>query len=226
MGRWSSERLAALSGVAFVVLFIVGFSIGGESPGIDESNDAWVAYFLDKHTEGLIASAVLGLAVIAFIWFVSTIATRIRRAGEDRLAAVAFGGGMVSAAAFIATIGLWTALAYRIALDVPDEVKGLVIVAQTMDTFSNYAGAAAFFAVAIAAWRSGVFPRWWAALSGAAAVIVGFGGGALMNDGFYSPDGAYYWIVIITYMVWSLGMSALLFASAKEEAPRAATATA
>jgi hypothetical protein len=43
-------------------------------------------------------------------------------------------------------------------------------------------------ATAIASWRTLLFPRWWAWVSAAAAVVMVSGGATLAKTGFYRPE--------------------------------------
>jgi hypothetical protein len=71
-------------------------------------------------------SILLGLALITFVWFAGSLATRLRDAGEPRLAAVAFGGAVATAAVFAIGIAVQAAVAYRIASERPTLVKSFV----------------------------------------------------------------------------------------------------
>src|SRR5207249_3791445 len=104
MTKWNWERLAAGSGVLFVALFLAAFFVPGKEPNLSDSNAKWVN-FVHDHTRELKVSAILfGLAFIAFLWFAGSLATRLREAGEQRLAAIAFGSSVATVT--IAAIGI------------------------------------------------------------------------------------------------------------------------
>ena len=117
MGRWSADRLAATSGIAFVVLFIVSFFSATKPPDSTDSNAQWVTYFVDHHRATLISAVLLGAAVMFFIWFAGSVGAALRTAGEQRLAAVAFGGGVATAAMGLSAAAVQGALAYGIAIE-------------------------------------------------------------------------------------------------------------
>jgi hypothetical protein len=98
MAKWNWERLAAGSGILFVVLFIVAFVIPGKPPTMSADNTKWVHYVLSNSREIKVSSILLGLALITFVWFAGSLAARLRYAGESRLAAIAFGGAVATAA--------------------------------------------------------------------------------------------------------------------------------
>jgi hypothetical protein len=100
MAKWNWERLAAGSGILFVVLFIVGFFIPGKPPTMSAGNTKWVHYVVSNSREIKVGSILLGLALITFVWFAGSLAARLRDAGEPRLAAIAFGGAVATAAVF------------------------------------------------------------------------------------------------------------------------------
>lgn len=227
MGRWSADRLAATSGIAFVVLFIAAFFSATKPPDSTDSNAQWVTYFVDHHRATLISAVLLGAAVIFFIWFAGSVGAALRNAGEARLGAVAFGGGVATAAVAIVIAGLQGALAYRIAIDSPASVKAFVDLAYGVQVVISFPVAVLIGATAIASWRSDAFPQWWAGTSGVAAVVMVSGGGALAHSGFYRPDGAWSFVTLIVFLVWTLVTSGWLVMRTHAEAmPRTAAAAA
>src|SRR5438093_1537259 len=96
MGSWNWDRPAAASALPAIVLFVVGGFLPGTPPALDESRAKIVDYFASNHRAGLIGNILGGLAFIALLWFASHIAATLRRAGEDRLAAVSFGGAIIA----------------------------------------------------------------------------------------------------------------------------------
>jgi hypothetical protein len=225
MGRWSADRWAATSGIVFVALFIVSFFTATKPPDSTDPNSQWVTYFVDHHRATLISAVLLGAAIVFFIWFAGSVAAALRNAGEQRLAAVAFGGGVATAAAAIVIAGLQGGLAYRIAIDSPANVKAFVDFSYSVQTLISFPVAVLIGATAIASWRSGAFPRWWAQLSGLAAIVMVSGGGALAHSGFYRPDGPWAFVTLINFLVWTLVTSGWLVMRTHAEAtPKAAAA--
>jgi hypothetical protein len=225
MGKWSADRLAATSGIAFVVLFVVAFFTATDPPDSSDPNSEWVTYFTDHHRGTLAASVLLGAAVMFFIWFAGSLAAALRDAGERRLGLVAFGGGVATAAVGLTIAGVQGALAYRIALDSPASVKAFVDLFYVGGCFISFPIAVTIGATAIAAYRSGAFPRWWAWISGIAAIVMVSGGGAVAHSGFYRPDGPWAFVTLIVFLVWVLVTSCwLAFKTLAQPAPEAAPA--
>ena len=226
MGKWSADRLAASSGFVFLALYIVAMFVVPKPPSLSSPNAKVAAYYIEHHRAGLVQTVLLGLSAIAFLWFIGSLAALIRNAGETRLASVALAGG-------IATVGLGflgttinAALFERVALESPSMAGGLHVIAVTAFTVIGFATATIAFATALAVSRTKVLPAWYAAITAIGGVVFLFGGGALTFSGFYSPQGTYWWIATVVFLVWTLVTTAELVqhAAAGQEAPRAAMA--
>lgn len=225
MGRWNWERLAPLSGLVFIVLLIVSIAIPDQPPDLDSVAAKFDAYVLDNARELKIGAILSGLAAFALIWFLGCLAARIREAGEQRLAATAFGAGMVVIAMYGVSSAIMAGLAFETASGPPAAAKDLFTIAIVAQVISSLPGSVIPAATAVASWRSKAFPQWYGALTGLLAVVGVFGGAALATDGFYSPTGGYSWIANIAFFVWVVLTSGLLWQQAAgEKAPRAAQA--
>ena len=219
-GRWNWDRLAAGSGIVFVALFVAGFLTATKPPSLNATNSKWVHYALGHTKELKISSALFGLAVIAFLWFAGSLATRLRDSGERRLA-MTFLAGVAGAVGTVGVLIAGQVALVRIAVDSPGQVKSWVDFLQLANIAVNFATVAVIGTVAIASLRSGVFPRWFGMLSGLAAVAFAFGGAAFAQSGFYAPDGGYAMIVNIVFAAWVLVTSGMMVMGI-ERAPRAA----
>ena len=208
MSKW--DRLAAGAGIGFVALFVAGFSATTKPPSLSAGNAKWVAYFRDHSREIKSSSILYGLALIAFLWFAASLATRLRAAGEQRLGATVLGGAGATAGAFLVASAIQAALAFQIALESPAQVKAFVDLFYAVGIVVGFTVGVVLGATAIAALRSGALPRWYGLASGLAAVVVVVSGGAFTHDGFYAPDGAYALIATLVSLVWVLVTSVLL----------------
>jgi hypothetical protein len=162
MRRRGAERYAHLTGVVTVVLVIVGFAVGGDTPGGDASA-AKVATFYSSHSGKEIAAAVLvGLAGVALVFFAASLRGVLRGAeGEGGwLSTAAFGGGVISGAGFMTAATLHFALA-----DYADNVRPVAaqaINAIDNDFFLPFVGGLGVLVLAsgLLAIRSAVLPKW------------------------------------------------------------------
>jgi hypothetical protein len=104
-------------------------------------------------------------------------------------------------------------------------VKALVDVWFGLGPMISFPIAVLVAATAIAAWRTLLFPRWWAWVSGAAAVVMVSGGATLAKTGFYRPDGPWAFVTVIVFLVWTLVTSGwLAWRAAAEPAAEVAAA--
>ena len=74
----SWQRLLALSGVAFAVLFLVGwFASGGDAPDYGASDQAWTNWADDNQWKSRIGAFAMLLAGFVFLHFAATIRTAL-----------------------------------------------------------------------------------------------------------------------------------------------------
>src|SRR5215211_8606706 len=111
----SWQRLLALSGVAFAVLFLVGwFASGGDAPDYGASDQDWTNWADDNQWKSRIGAFAMLLAGFVFLNFAGMIRSVLGRAespvgGSAQLARVAFAGaltgitGMTTAIVIIAS---------------------------------------------------------------------------------------------------------------------------
>lgn len=215
MAKANWDRLASLSGLAFIVLLIVSNAIFSP-PALSKSNGKILAYFTNHHRAGLISGILAGLAVVAFVWFLGSLATTLREAGEQRLAATAFGTGLVVAGLAMVGTLIQTALVFRVAADSPDTVRALYDVGALTFGMIGFPIAGMAAATGIAAIRSRVFPEWCVLACGAVAVVSIVGGIALKTHGFFSPTGAMGLIKFIVFLAWVLLTTGALWMHAKQ----------
>jgi hypothetical protein len=204
MGKWTADRLAAASGFVFLVLYIVAMFVVPKPPSLSSPNVKVAAYYVEHHRGGLVQTALLGLSLIAFLWFLGSLAALLRNAGEARLASVAFAGGLATAGLALLGTTINAALFERVALASPAMAGGLHTISVTAFTIVGFATATIAFATALAVGRCKALPAWYAVLTALAGVVFLFGGAALTFSGFYSPQGTYWWIATVTFLVWTL----------------------
>src|SRR3954449_6374057 len=114
-GGW--ERWAPLSGIVFVLLTIPTLFLPAKAPpSAGDPAAQWAAFVQDHRTAYLLSMCFSAVAVVAFLVFLATLATRLRAAGQDLLSVVALGGGLVTTAVWY----VWAVLRRCDGVDIPE----------------------------------------------------------------------------------------------------------
>ena len=90
--RGGATKVGPIAGIAFVVLFVVGFLML-ETPDADASDAKWSSFWQDSghRTNAVIASILTCLAAVAFLWLAGALRRRLGAAvGAD----AAYAGGI------------------------------------------------------------------------------------------------------------------------------------
>ena len=92
------ERYGLAAGIVFVVLVVVASLIGGTPPKPTDSGAKIVSYFHDNQDALKVGAYLNGLGAVAFLWFLGSLWTRLRRAetAGSRLSVIALVGGIAS----------------------------------------------------------------------------------------------------------------------------------
>jgi hypothetical protein len=187
-----------LTGVAFVVLLIVGFAIGGEPPDVGDDSAREVVDFYVDGKDGLIIGAVLQTVACAFFVFFFAHLSRLVRLAEGEgglLSRVTFGGALIFAAggAFDATLIFVLADS---AEDIsPQSVKTLAALYENDFLPLALGILLILLSMGLATIRLGVLPKWlgWIAL---ALVVI-----ALTPIGFAAFIGTALWILVVSILL-------------------------
>lgn len=155
-------RTAAISALAFTVLYLVHRLLQGTGP--DSSTAAAVASYQVAHRGALVASEVaVGLGLLAFIGFLAGLVPVIWQAGQESLAvAVAISGGVFVAMGFVSnaaeTALIWVADANQPAAGIFLLGSVFSILGQTPEGSSSVVGVGLFvawmLALSAALWRA------------------------------------------------------------------------
>lgn len=211
MGKWNVERLAAASGIGFVIFVVIGSLIPGSPAKYDASAAEIASYFHDKHKALLVGGILYGVAYVLFLWFLASFAGTFREAGQQRLATIMYGAGVATVTIGAIADGMNVSLARIVALGVDDNtVKALYGVDNFLYGRLFWTATAFALATMIATRRSKALPEWHAWLSLVASVVLVLGGVSMKTTGFFSPSGAMPMIAFFALLVWILVSSVLL----------------
>ena len=209
----SWQRLLALSGVAFAVLFLIGwFASGGDAPDYGAADQAWTNWADDNQWKSRIGAFAMLLAGFVFLHFAGTIRTALGSAetvrGSVELARVAFAGAITGMAGMTMAIVIISSATTEGA-DVNPVVTRAIASASAGPFLLSAMGFAAFLLPAgLVTLRSGIFAPWTAvvALIGAvsflvtfAAVLSGLGEDSLFGFGFFPG--------VVALVIWSIATS-------------------
>ena len=210
--RW--QRLLALSGGAFALLFVVGwFTNGGLTPHYNEPDQEWTNWARDNQWNGRISAFLMLLAGFVFLHFMGTIRSVLAGAtspgrGSEQLARIAFGGALTGMAG-IAMASVTLAAASTNGADVNPVVSKAVATASGGPFLVAAMGFAAFLmAAALLTLRTGVFARWTGivALIGAICFLITF---LTVIDG--TTDGSVFgyafFPAILSLVIWAVATS-------------------
>jgi hypothetical protein len=178
----SAKTIGPLNGILFVVLAIVAFLVGGETPATDDTAREIVDFYLDNDDSQAIAAAVLALGCVALIFFLGSLRRVLRAEAGDEggLSTVALLGGVVMAVGASIFAGISFTLG-----DAADELPPAAILtlnALNSDMFFTVAVGTAVFnlALGLAVLRHGGLPR----SLGWLALVIGIAG--LTPLGFFA----------------------------------------
>jgi hypothetical protein len=187
------EMLAPLTGVALIVVVILGFAVGGEPPGADSSAEEIVDFYADNDGQVMFGAALEGLAATLLLFFAGFLRQLLRAAeGEGHmLSAVAMAGATVIAVglAFDATLSF--ALA-ETAEDI-EPASAQTLQALWDNDFMPLAVGFQVFLLAsgISILRHGALPKW----LGWVAIVLGVI--AITPIGFVAATAGAIWILIV-----------------------------
>ncbi|MGH2995793.1 MAG: hypothetical protein ACRDM9_05715 [Gaiellaceae bacterium] len=200
MTRISWERLAALAGVAFVLLYVAAFALGIE---VGKSDREILDYYADSgnRAKEVVAFFLIAAAALAFVVLASSLRSLIARAEQETamLAALSWAGGTACAVLVLAGNAVSRATAFAAMSDDFELDPNTRRLVEDIGFLLFVSGALAAIllvvAVSVAALRHGVLPRWlgWAGFGVAALLPLAIG-----------------FVGFLVFLVWVLAVSAAL----------------
>jgi hypothetical protein len=222
--KW--EQYGAAAGVLFVILVVVGALIAGAPPSPDDSVRKIADYYED-HTGAIKVGAFLtGLAGFAFLFFLGSVWSTLRRSDDTRrLATIATGGAIVGLVTAFTAFALNATVA--LAIDTSGATasvnpKFIYLLSGVIGGMGNFGVAVFVAAVGIASLRTGVFPAplGWASLVIALGWIVGGFVVASTASAFFTIG----FIVFLVWLIWVLVISFFLYRPPEPATPTASSA--
>jgi len=202
----TNARRGAATGILAIVAFIVGFGvITANAPGYDASGRAWSTFITDHATRIQVGVTVISLGLFFFIWFLGSLRAAIAAAEgtTDRLASIAFGGGLLGAGLlFVGLTGVATA-AFRPEQVDPNLTRALNDFGALVAGPAAAALTAFSAATAIAGYRHGALPAPIAGFSALSAITQPLAFGVVFcTSGVFAADGVLgAFVPIITFSI-------------------------
>ena len=210
----SWQRLLALSGVAFAVLFVIGwFASGGDAPDYGAADQEWTSWADDNQWKSRIGGFAMLLAGFVFLHFAGTIRSVLAGAetsarGSAQLARVAFAGAVTGITGMTIAI-VMIASATTEGADADPVVSRAVATASAGPFLVSAMGfAALLLAAGLLTLRSAVLARWVGivALVGSLSFVIAFltllaglGEDSVFGFGFFPG--------VLALVIWSIATS-------------------
>ena len=210
------ERLWRLSGVNFVVFFLIAAVLYGVAPQVGASPDALAAYYSGDRTRILIAAAISGLNVLNLMWFAAALRATLADAGRDGWGAAAIASSAAFGALTLLQIAFGAALAYSIAGAADQSLaSGLNDLSWALAVLIAFPRAMLIMSGAFGLWRAGLISNALFAVGVAAVVLGVLGGTTWLTGSVWGADGVYTryvgpvillaWILVVTRVLLARG---------------------
>ena len=212
MGTEFWDRLWRSAGIQFVALLVVAYFVYGDQPGVSASPDALVSFYDGNRMRILIATFILGMALLNLLWFAAAIRGVLREAGQDGWGSAVTASSAALGAVLFVLMTVDAALAYRVASSGNQAlVSGLNDLAWVCIVMTSFPRAMLIMAGTFGLWRAGVISNALFGAGVAAVVLVLLGGTTWAAHGVWAPDGAYSrfvspllgvaWIVVVSAII-------------------------
>src|SRR5215469_778918 len=97
---FSWERTWRSNGISFAVFYIIAYILYGSQPQVGASAATVAAYYDGQRTRILIATVILGSAVLGLLWFTAALSSVLRDAGQGLWATAATAASAAVGGAF------------------------------------------------------------------------------------------------------------------------------
>jgi hypothetical protein len=191
-GRLPRGRTLVGSGVAYAVLFVALFMIGGESTGVTASGAKIIADYDQSSTTTQIAAYTMVIAAAALIFFGGALRSALQRDRSDWLADVGFAGTIVMGVTLVGFAV--TLVAMRDAVDTgnPAVAQAINILDHTNFVPAMLGLCCTLIAVGACGLRSGALPKWLSVASVVLGVLSPLGPAAFAPFALFPV-----WVVVV-----------------------------
>lgn len=187
-----------LTGVVFVILLVLTFLIGGETPGADDPAEEVLAFYTDNKSSLMFATILGGMAPIFFLFFVGYVRSVLRAAegSPGTMSAISSAGGIVAATGMLIFAGLGFVLTESI--DGFEPATAQTLNALNSNFFFPLAGGLTTFLLAtgLVAVRTRVLPAWLAWTAIVIAIVI------FTPLGFFGFLASILWVLITSIVLW------------------------
>lgn len=219
------ERVAAATGVFFVLLALIGFLFAPDPPSPGDTNEQILSYFSDKETQLRWQALFFATAGVALLWFAGTLASLLRRRldaapttgwlgdGGARWPAIVIASAATAVGLYTAGTAAYTALAARAGEEIDAGAgRALFELAGSLITYTNFPALAFVGAASLGIASTRLLDDWVAWLGAAVVGVLAVDGiGATVADSdTFGPSGAVGIIAFLSFLVWVLVASGLL----------------
>jgi len=199
----SQRTITALSGAGFAVLALAGTLASPSEPDFVAEPGTIAAFYSDNHGALLGANTMYLLAGVLLLVFAGFLRSAIARAedGAGRLSEIAFAGTVAGATASLGAASLDLVAALRVDENgtIPPDLAAALFDASSalFGVAAPMALGAAVLAIAVAAFRTGLLPAWFGAVS------------AVLGVALLAPPINY--IAVIVFTFWCLAASLVFY---------------
>ena len=212
---WAGERLAAATGIAFVLCSAIAFLIVPDPPSADEGSEFVLNFFALNESDLLWQAFFFGLGALFLLWFGGTLAAALRRAEGDRLdrsPPVVAAAAATAAAMFLVGIAASGAIAAGVEGMDQGVAYGLYQFAGFTLVMTDFPAAAFVWAASIGIARTTLLPTsvgWVGGIVGL-LLVVNAGGRMLADESAFAPGGTVNTISFVFFLFWVLVTSVFL----------------
>ncbi len=207
------EALVNLSGILFVVLLAVSFTLPTQPPQSGESPQKVIEFFKNHRLQFFIALYLQGLALIPFFVFSARLRDLLHsvEGGKSLFASVSFASAVASGALALAISPFWATLAYRSNRSDPGMVRVLFDLGNLGFNVISFPFAIFIAAASVVMIRAGIPARWlgWAGIPVAFLQLVS--AGSFAEAGIFAPGGLIFLVGFFFWALWVLTTSTMMY---------------